>query len=160
MAGMNWDKVRREKPLYSEHDPLEPRRESWEPLPPASSLQPNDGSPKRRPRGLGVANARPGSSKPPAKGKRTLDRLPSGSPRSQRTRVQDRLTRPSEKQLRFAALDPEVQDWVLDLKNWTAADWAATFIRDVGTGYYDREVERIGIAVANRMKTLGWPSTV
>jgi hypothetical protein len=62
--------------------------------------------------------------------------------------------------MRFATLDPEMQDWVLDLESWTAADWAATFIREIGTGYYDREIERIGIAVANRMKSLGWPSPV
>jgi hypothetical protein len=35
-----------------------------------------------------------------------------------------------------------------------------TFIREIGIGYYDREIERIGIAVANRMKALGWPSPV
>lgn len=33
MGRMNWDKLRRERPLQVDRGPLEPTRESWEPLP-------------------------------------------------------------------------------------------------------------------------------
>ena len=36
---MDWDRVRRERPLYEEHDPLEPNRQSWDRLPDPKSKQ-------------------------------------------------------------------------------------------------------------------------
>jgi hypothetical protein len=72
MARRNWDKLRRERPLHTVHDPLEPSY--WEPLPP-------DPKPRRKKKSRRLKSSRKVGEHPE---KRTFDGLTPAFYRSRR----------------------------------------------------------------------------
>jgi hypothetical protein len=88
--------VRRERTLYAERGPLEPTKESWEPLDTPRSLQAKKKE-KGRERGRVVTAATPGAGNVPSKAKRSVDRGPPVTTPSRRESSAESQAQPSEK---------------------------------------------------------------